>query len=114
MCGSFRLGPMPWDLIMVVFVSTGSHALEDDRFGLISTGSHALEDDKFGFDHHTQDFPNWINVLGLNKWENEIARDYDIHSTPSYFVLDKDKKIIAKPEDLVDVQELFKIEKEDE
>lgn len=74
----------------------------------------ALEDDRFGFDHHTQDFPDWINVLGLNKWENEIARDYDVHSTPTYFVLDKDKKIIAKPEDLVDVQELFKDKKEAE
>jgi hypothetical protein len=70
----------------------------------------ALEDDKFGFDHHTQDLSNWINVLGLMKWKNQIARDYDIHSTPSYFVLDKDKKIIAKPEELEDVQELFKPE----
>ena len=70
----------------------------------------ALEEDKFGFDHHTQALSSWINVLGLNKWENEIARDYDVHSTPSYFILDKDKKIIAKPEDLVDVQELFKTE----
>jgi thiol-disulfide isomerase/thioredoxin len=70
----------------------------------------ALEDDKYGFDHHTQDLSNWINVLGLMKWKNQIARDYDIHSTPSYFVLDKDKKIIAKPEELEDVQELFKPE----
>ena len=70
----------------------------------------ALEDDKFGFDHHIQDLPNWINVLGLKKWENQIARDYDVHSTPSYFVLDKDKKIIAKPEELEDVQEFFKPE----
>ena len=63
----------------------------------------AIEDDKFGFEHHTLDLPNWTNVLGLGKWENEIARAYDIHSTPSYFVLDKDKKILAKPEQLEDL-----------
>ena len=63
----------------------------------------ALEDDKFGFDHHTDLMDNWINILGLNKWENKIARSYDIHSTPSYFVLDKDKKIVSKPEQLADL-----------
>ncbi len=63
----------------------------------------ALEDDKFGFSHHTDMMDNWINVLGLNKWENKIARSYEIHSTPSYFVLDKDKKILSKPEQLVDL-----------
>ncbi|PHR73688.1 MAG: hypothetical protein COA67_02875 [Lutibacter sp.] len=63
----------------------------------------ALEDDKFGFNHHTDMMGNWINVLGLNKWENKIARSYEVHSTPSYFVLDKDKKILSKPEQLADL-----------
>jgi len=63
----------------------------------------ALEEDKFGFDHHTEMMDKWINVLGLNKWENEIARSYEIHSTPSYFVLDKEKKILSKPEQLEDL-----------
>ncbi|AOW21312.1 hypothetical protein LPB138_11760 [Urechidicola croceus] len=70
----------------------------------------ALEEDKFGFEYHTQDLPNWINVLAMNKWENEIAQSYDIHATPSYFILDKDKVIIAKPEDLEDVEAYFTIE----
>jgi thiol-disulfide isomerase/thioredoxin len=67
----------------------------------------ALEEDKFGFDHHTEMMDKWINVLGLKKWENEIARSYEIHSTPSYFMLDKDKKITAKPEELVDVLKII-------
>lgn len=69
----------------------------------------ALEEDKFGFEHHTEMMDKWINVLGLNKWENEIARRYEIHSTPSYFVLDKDKKIMAKPEHLKDVIEVLNL-----
>lgn len=43
-------------------------------------------------------FKGWHHVLGLNKWENEIARTYDVMGTPSYFVLDKDKTILAKPD----------------
>ena len=43
-------------------------------------------------------------MLGLNKWENKTARTYNIMSTPSYFVLDVNKKIIAKPDALEDVK----------
>lgn len=46
----------------------------------------------------------WHNVLGLKKWENEVAKTYQIVSTPTYFILDKNKKIIAKPEEIADVK----------
>jgi len=67
----------------------------------------ALEKDELGFKHHTAPFTKWTNVLGLNKWQNEIAKDYEITSTPSYFVLDSNKKIIAKPEYFKDVKDFF-------
>lgn len=47
------------------------------------------------------------NVLGLKKWENEIARTYQIVATPTYFVLDKNKKMIAKPDEIDDVKAFF-------
>lgn len=108
--------------IVTFWSTTCSHCLKDipqlyestKDLENIKVIAIALEDDKFGFDHHTQDLTNWINVLGLKKWENEIARSYDVHSTPSYFVLDKDKKIIAKPEDLKDVQAIIKVEKKED
>jgi protein-disulfide isomerase len=37
--------------------------------------------------------------LGFGKWDNEIGNSYNVTSTPTYFVLDKDKKIMAKPYD---------------
>ena len=55
-----------------------------------------------------QKFPNWHNVIGLKKWENPIARTYQIYSTPTYIVLDKDKKIIAKPETLEELKKIIK------
>ena len=52
--------------------------------------------------------PGWHHVLGLNKWENKIARTYQITSTPTYFVLGMDKKIIGNPEKLEDLKLILK------
>ncbi|MFN0728701.1 thioredoxin-like domain-containing protein [Polaribacter gochangensis] len=57
---------------------------------------------------HTQKYTNWHHVLGLKKWENTIARKYQIYATPTYIVLDKNKKIIAKPETLEELKQIIK------
>lgn len=68
----------------------------------------ALEDDAFVWENYSKtNLYDWHNVLGLNKWQNETAKTYQIFSTPSYFVLDKNKKIIEKPEDINDIKEYF-------
>ena len=64
----------------------------------------ALEDDEKEFNNYTLNSTNWTHILGLEKWENSIAEEYKITSTPSYFVLDATKKIISKPEFLEDVK----------
>jgi len=40
---------------------------------------------------------NWINVFAENGWGSKAASDYYLYATPSMFLLDKEKKIIAKP-----------------
>jgi thiol-disulfide isomerase/thioredoxin len=72
-------------------------ALEKGEVKVIAIG---LEDEPYDWQNTIYDLPEFINVLGLGKWENKIGDDYGIDSTPTYFVLDKDKKIIAKPEDI--------------
>ncbi|MFQ3180448.1 MAG: thiol-disulfide isomerase/thioredoxin [Polaribacter sp.] len=68
----------------------------------------ALEDDAFVWENYSKsNLFGWHNVLGLNKWQNETAKTYQIFSTPSYFVLDKNKKIIAKPVEIEDIEEYF-------
>ena len=67
----------------------------------------ALENDKLGFDVYKEKFQNWTSVLGLGKWENPIAKSYEIVSTPTYFILDTNKKIVAKPEYVKDVKAYF-------
>lgn len=56
-------------------------------------------------------FPLFVNVLGLKKWDNEIGNKYDVTATPTYFILDADKKIILKPETLEEVFKALEIEK---
>ena len=67
----------------------------------------AMEKDDLGFNYHTQKFENWTNILGLGKWDNPIAKNYNIVSTPTYFILDTNKRIIAKPEFFKDVKAFF-------
>ncbi|WP_299528132.1 thioredoxin-like domain-containing protein [uncultured Lutibacter sp.] len=102
---------------IVVFWSTGcSHCLVEipqlyeftkDKSD-IHVLSFSLENDDIEFNKHTLNFTKWTTILGLNKWENPIAKSYQITSTPTYFVLDKNKKIIAKPNYFEDVKAFFK------
>ena len=59
--------------------------------------------DKTWLNYHKK-MPGWHHVLGLEKWNNKIARDYQINSTPSYFVLGMNKKFIALPQRLEDLE----------
>jgi len=59
-----------------------------------------LEDEDSTWKNTITNYPEFIHVLGLAKWDNTIANEYGIKATPSYFLLDKDKKIIAKPADV--------------
>ena len=67
----------------------------------------AMEKEAFIWENYKINLYGWHNVLGLGKWENKTARTYQIFSTPTYLILDANKKIIAKPEELKDVEKFF-------
>ncbi|HFS67314.1 MAG TPA: redoxin domain-containing protein [Flavobacteriia bacterium] len=104
--------------IILFWSSTCSHCLKEvPKFNEflkdkknITTLAIGLEDDesKANWKELTFDLSN-INhhILGLGKWQNKYSRDYGITGTPSYFILDKNKKIIAKPYDLEAIKEFF-------
>lgn len=81
---------------------------QNNEYKVIAIG---LEDENSNWKNETYHYPNFIHVLALGKWENKIGRDYGIRSTPTYFVLDKDKKIKFKPENFEELQEYFKTQK---
>jgi len=96
--------------IIVFWSSTCSHCLNDipklENYiktkiaGSIEVVAIGLEDDDRNWKEKIKSFPDFIHVLGLGKWGNKIGDDYGVEITPSYFVLDKDKKIVAKPKDI--------------
>ena len=102
---------------VLVFWSTGcSHCLKE-----IPELHKFLQDEKnikviaFAMEGNDLDWgkikitlPNWHHVLGLNKWNNKTARIYNINTTPTYFVLDSYKKIIANPVPLKDLKTILK------
>ncbi len=45
----------------------------------------------------------WLNVSDSGGWDGSVAKEYNIKATPQMYLLDKDKKILAKP---VSVSEL--------
>ncbi len=83
-------------LIEIPQLQTYVNSLEEGKLQVIAIG---LEDEPFRWENETLKYPEFIHVLGLGKWKNEIGNSYNVTSTPTYFVLDKDKKIIAKPYD---------------
>ena len=67
-----------------------------------------METDDIEWKNLTSKYIGWHHALGLKKWENPTARTYQIYSTPTYIVLDKNKKIIAKPETLDELKKIIK------
>jgi peroxiredoxin len=66
-----------------------------------------LEDDAESWEIMTKNYPEFINVLDMDKWSSQKARDFGVNAIPSYFVLDSDKRILAKPEDFEDLRSMF-------
>ncbi|MBN1415390.1 MAG: redoxin domain-containing protein [Bacteroidales bacterium] len=40
---------------------------------------------------------NWLNGCDLKEWDGQAAQDYFLYATPSMFLLDRNRKILAKP-----------------
>jgi len=95
--------------IIAFWSSSCSHCLEElpalkKRIDLLQAGDTkviaiGLEDETYNWNNETTYYPNFIHVYGEGKWDNSIGNDYGVTATPTYFVLNNNKKIIAKPYD---------------
>ena len=66
-----------------------------------------LEDEETAWAEMSSDYDKFINVLDLKKWESQRVEDFGITNIPNYFILDKEKIIIAKPEDMEELKQYF-------
>ena len=62
----------------------------------------SLDSDKDSYTKKIVAFP-WINDSELRGWNSSYADTYNIHATPTYFILDANNKIISKPNHVGDV-----------
>ncbi len=101
---------------VIVFFSSGcSHCQEEmpvfyefiERIENIKVITIGLEDERKNWEIMTSNYNNFTNILDLDKWESKKVSDYGITAIPSYFILDANKKIIAKPNFVEELKEMF-------
>jgi len=103
--------------ILVFWSSTCSHCLEEipelqtfvktkaqDSTQVIAIG---LENEPYKWKDLTYRYPEFIHVYGEGKWDNKISDDYDVSATPTYFIFNNKKEIIAKPLDFKHLKLFF-------
>lgn len=56
----------------------------------------SLDDQPQDFEKFTQSFP-FISLCDFQKWDSHVAKDYFVFGTPTMYLLDKDRKIILRP-----------------
>ncbi len=92
--------------ILVFWSSTCSHCLKElpalhkelkknENTTVIAVG---MEDDSTTWSIEKVKLPNFKHAIALGKWESNYAKLYAINQTPTYFILDSNKRFIAKPE----------------
>lgn len=66
----------------------------------------SLDSEQSAYQNKAKNYP-WISSSELKGWYSSYVDKYNVHATPSYFVLDANNKIIAKPNMSKDVLEFL-------
>jgi peroxiredoxin len=92
--------------VLIFWSSTCPHCLNElpklhkklTAFPQVKVLAVGLEDDDTTWKLESAKLNGFEHALALGKWENEYVKLYDVHQTPTYYILDKDKRILAKPQ----------------
>jgi len=71
-------------------------SMEKGKLEIVAVG---LESESESWTKEILNYPYFTHVLGLGKWDNPIGNSYNVQATPTYYLLDKNKKIVLKPYD---------------
>lgn len=103
--------------VLVFWNSTCAHCLDEipllqtylkgESKNKVQVIAIALEEEPNPWKDLITNYPEFIHVYGEGKWENPIGNEYSVTATPTYFILDKHKKIIGKPEDFEALKKVF-------
>lgn len=92
--------------LLIFWSSTCSHCLNElpalhkelKKFNAIKVIAVGLEEDDLNWKKVSATLPSFNHAIALGKWESDYARTFNIQKTPTYFILDNNKRFIAKPE----------------
>ncbi|CAM1373794.1 conserved exported hypothetical protein [Tenacibaculum litopenaei] len=76
----------------------------------LSVISFAMEENDKNFPAFAKRLDGWHNIMGTHAdgpLEHPVIKTYKIDATPTYFVLDKDKKIIGVPNKIEDLKKFI-------
>lgn len=104
--------------VIIFWASTCSHCESEipvilDKFNTLKSKNIAviglsLDTDSNEYLKKANSLP-WINDSQLRGWYSSFVDTYNVHATPTYFILDSSNKIIAKPDHVADVMEFLQI-----
>lgn len=57
-----------------------------------------------------KNYSEFTHIYGEGKWDNKIGNAYGVYQTPTYFILNRDKEIVAKPYDFEALKSFFEVE----
>ena len=66
----------------------------------------SLDTDLGNFQLFAKDFP-WVSTCDLKSWDGKTAKDYFVFGSPTMYLLDKNNKIVLKPNSETQVQAWF-------
>ena len=105
--------------VVIFWSSTCSHCLQQlpelhkrikDISG-VKVLAIGLEDDDETWKKESAKLPAFIHGIALGKWESPYTTLYNIHQTPTYYILDREKRIVANPENYEEVVKFLKEDK---
>ena len=106
------------DNYLLIFWNSGcSHCLEQlpeikktvDQIDpkILKVIAYATQGEDVAWDREILKYPKFIHLIDSGTPRRFVSSEYGVESTPTYFILDKNKKIIAKPDSLEELQTLL-------
>lgn len=92
--------------VLIFWSSTCSHCLKEvpllhkelKNYPNVKVLAIGLEDDNTNWKKEAASLPGFEHALALGKWESEYVKLFAIDKTPTYFILDAEKRFISKPD----------------
>lgn len=92
--------------VLVFWSSTCSHCLRElpvlhkalASYKNVKVVAVGLEEDDTYWNLEKEKLPNFEHAIALGKWESDYAHLFGIQQTPTYFILDRNKRFVAHPE----------------